>query len=63
MGSAIFTVEEVAGNDDEVWLVRHEFPADPIHVDRVDCVAPVDIADDADFEPFERGREVFDWDG
>ena len=55
VGSAVFAVQEVTGNDDKVRLVSHDLPADPIHKNGIDGVSPVDVANDADFEAFECG--------
>ena len=63
VGSAVFAVQEVTGNDDKVGFIAHHGIADLSHIDRVDCVAPMDVADHTYFEAFECFGQIFYWDG
>ena len=56
-------VVEVAGNDDQVRLHRHEHGGGTVDERVVDCVTPMDVAEDADSEALELFGQVFDGDG
>ena len=53
MGMTVNAMQEISRNDHEIGLFIHDRRTRLLHVDRVDGMPPVDIAEDANLEAFE----------